>query len=238
VTDPYDLFAAYYDAVNEEPEERIALVLSVIERYHPGASAVLELGCGTGAVLAGLGSGYALTGVDRSGGMLDVARRRVPSATLVRDDITTVDLHRSFDVVLCVCDTINHLTEWDQWRDVVATAAAHCAPGGLFILDVNTRGRFLELSESTPWAHDVDGNTLVMSVTFDDPLATWHLRLFERVDEDTFHLRHAEIAERCVATADVVALVATYFDVLETSDTEGGEANDVSHRGVVVARRR
>ena len=236
MTDPYDLFAAFYDAVNEEPEERIALLLNLLERHHPAATSVLELGCGTGAVLAGLGSGLELVGVDRSVAMLEVAKRRVPGAQFLLDDIVSVDVGRTFEVVLCVCDTINHLTTPEGWRAVFARAAHHLAPGGLFIVDFNTRGRFLDLAESTPWAHGVDGHTLVMSLEFNDPLATWHLRLFESLDGDLFRCREGRIDELSLDTAVVLELLREHFEVVETLDTEGGVANDTSHRGVVVGR--
>ena len=51
---------------------------------------------------------YDVSGVDRSEAMLDVARRKLPGARLVHDDMTTVDLGETFDVVLCVYDSINH----------------------------------------------------------------------------------------------------------------------------------
>jgi len=236
--DPYEHIAPFYDAINEEPTERIALVLNLLESYAPTATSVLELGCGTGAVLAGLGSGWELQGVDASAAMLEVARRRLPSAHFSLDDITTVDLQRTFDVVLCVCDTINHVTSLEGWRAVVERAAAHLEVGGLFIMDYNTRGRFLDLDESTPWAHEVDDHTLVMSLDFADPLATWHVRLFERVDRDYFRHHETDIVELSVPTSEVLAIVAAAFDIVETTDTEGGVANDVSHRGVLIARRR
>jgi len=237
VTDPYDFFAPYYDAINEEPFERIALILSYLEDYHPTARRILELGCGTGAVLAGLGSGYELAGVDRSSGMLEMARRRVPTAVFHQSDIATVQLDETFDVVLCVCDTINHVTTIEGWRQVIERAASHLEPGGLLILDFNTRGRFLDAADSTPWAHEVDENTLVMWCEFDEPLATWHLRLFERINNDQFRRHHTTITELSVPTGIVLGLVGDFFDLVTTSDTEGGIANDASHRGVIVARR-
>jgi len=237
VTDPYDLFAAYYDAVNEEPEERIALLLSLLERHHPRAASVLELGCGTGAVLAGMGSGLDLVGVDRSAAMLDVATRRLPKARFHRGDMTTIDLGRTFDVVLCVCDTINHVTTSAGWRTVFERAANHLSPDGLFIVDFTTRSHFLDLAASTPWAHDVGPHTLVMSVDFNDPLATWHLRLFEALDDGLFRSREGHIDELSLATADVLSMAEEFFEVIETSDTDGGVATDDSPRGVIVGRR-
>jgi ubiquinone/menaquinone biosynthesis C-methylase UbiE len=50
----YDIFAKFYDLVMGDRTSGIELVRRYIERYRPSASSLLELGCGTGAVVAGL----------------------------------------------------------------------------------------------------------------------------------------------------------------------------------------
>lgn len=234
----YDAFAPFYDAVNGEPDELIAQVLDVLTRYGPDARRILELGCGTGAVLAGLGSGYSLTGIDLSARMLDRARRRVRHARLIEGDMTAFDLHEHFDAVLCVFDTLNHVTTVEGWRAVVANAAHHLRDGGLFVFDLNTVGRLRDLGESAPWAHDFDGHTIVMGVDFaSEPLAAWDIRIFERIDEESFRLHRETIVELAVGLAQVREILAPHFEVLEVTDPEGAPASDDSVRAVVVARR-
>src|ERR1700731_4161181 len=143
----YDSFARFYDAVNGEPEDRISEILHHIALRRPDASSVLELGCGTGAVLAGLGSGFDVTGIDLSSEMVSFARRRLPDARFVHGDITSFDLGVTFDVVVCVFDTLNHITTWDGWTSVFKNAGRHLKPGGLFIFDLNTLGHLRELGE-------------------------------------------------------------------------------------------
>jgi len=236
--DQYDVFAHFYDAVNGEPEELISRILDYTRRYAPLAESVLELGCGTGAVLAGLGSGLELTGVDRSATMLDYARRRLPAARLVHGDITTLDLERRFDVVVCVFDTLNHVTTAEGWRRVMATAASHLAPGGIFIFDLNTVGRLRELSDNAAWVYDFDGHTLIMDVDFrNEPLAEWDIRIFENRG-DSFRLHHEVIVELGLALEEVRELLATHFDILDQSDPLGARATDHSERAYFCLRRR
>ena len=137
-------------------------VRDYIKRYQPGAASLLELGCGTGAVLAGLaadvsltgadepvtgsgppvtGSGLSLTGVDLSEEMLAIAARSVPAARLVHADVTSFSLGTQFDVVICVFDTLNHLPSLHAWRAMFDRVHEHLADGGLFFFDVNTTGR-------------------------------------------------------------------------------------------------
>lgn len=235
----YETFARFYDAVNEEPRERILQILKAISTYRPDAGSVLELGCGTGAVLAGLGSGLSLTGIDLSKEMLAYARRRCPHARLIEGDITSFSLGEKFDVIVCVYDTLNHVTTFDGWLSVFDNVRAHLNKGGLFIFDVNTVGRLRELAEMVPWVHDFDGHTLIMDVSFDDgQISMWDIRIFEHVSDDDFILHHERIPELGVPLSRVRDALAPYFDLLEESDTVGGVATDESTRALYVVQRK
>ncbi len=232
----YDTFARFYDAVNGEPEERVAQILSFVSEFCPQARTVLELGCGTGAVLAGLGSGFKLTGVDLSSEMLTYARRRCPDARFIEADITTLSLDERFDVVICVYDTLNHLTSFEDWVSVFATVAHHLRTGGLFIFDLNTLGRLRDLSDSAPWVFDFDDNTLVMDVDFsDEPLARWNIRIFERQRDLTYQLHHETILELAVPLRHVRDALGENFTLIAETDTEGSLPTDASARALFVA---
>jgi SAM-dependent methyltransferase len=234
----YDRFAQFYDAVNGEPEERISQILAYIDEFRPDASSILELGCGTGAVLAGLGSGFSLTGIDLSPEMLEYARRRCPTARLVRDDITTFSLDGTYDAVICVYDTLNHVTTFEGWKAVFARVAAHLAPGGLFIFDLNTWGRLRDLSDAAPWVFDFDGHTLIMSVDFsEEPLSYWDIRIFEHRHDRNFELHHESITELAVPLDAVREALSSDFSILAESDTLGGRPTDGSTRALFVASR-
>lgn len=234
----YDAFAPFYDAVNGEPEQLISLILDAIARFRPDARSVLELGCGTGAVLAGLGSDLSLTGIDLSAPMLSYACRRCPDARLIRDDIRHFDLAETFDVVICVFDTLNHVTTFEGWESVFSRVAAHLRDGGLFIFDLNPVGRLRDLGDMAPWVYDFDGHTLVMDVDFsEEPLASWDIHIFERVGEEGFRLHHETIVELAVALDRVRGALSSAFEILEESDGEGSPASDNSTRAFFVTRR-
>lgn len=233
----YEKFAPFYDAVNGEPRERILQILDAIASYVPDATSVLELGCGTGAVLVGLGSGLSLTGIDETEEMLAYARRRCPTARFIRGDITSFSLPEKFDVIVCVYDTLNHVMTFDGWRSVFDGVRNHLTEGGLFIFDVNTVGRLRDLGEMVPWVYDFEDNTLIMDVAFDDEsVALWDIRIFEARGDDEFTLHHERIPELGVPLVRVRDALAPYFDVLEERDADGRVATDESVRAVFVVQ--
>jgi SAM-dependent methyltransferase len=97
---------------------------------------LLELGSGGGNTASHLKAGCRMTLVDRSPGMLTVSRALNPECEHVEGDMRTVRLDRTFDAVF-VHDAVMYLTTEDDLRQGMATAFAHCRPGGvaLFVPD-------------------------------------------------------------------------------------------------------
>ena len=111
----YTGFAAFYDRIMGDRSEEVARVQAYISKHLPLAGSLLELGCGTGALLAGLTPGLAVTGIDRSPQMLAQAAEAAPAAILVRGDMTGFRLPARFDVAICMFDTLNHVPSFDGW---------------------------------------------------------------------------------------------------------------------------
>jgi len=235
----YAEFASFYDQVMGDRSPVIERVRGYIRRYLPGAGSLLELGCGTGAVLAGLAPGLRVTGIDLSPEMLAAAARNAATASLVEADITTFSLGTRFDVVICIFDTLNHLSAFDSWRKLFGQVHAHLAEGGLFVFDVNTVGRLRRLSHAPAHVEDFGPNTLIMDVTpGGGNLSLWDVRIFERVSGDEFRLHHERIPELCVPLTVIHEALAADFELLEATDSDGGRATDESDRVYCVYRHR
>jgi 2-polyprenyl-3-methyl-5-hydroxy-6-metoxy-1,4-benzoquinol methylase len=103
---------------------------SYVARLLPAGS-VLDAGCGIGRVAVELARrGYDVVGVDNDASMLDVARRH--DLSWVQADLATLDLGRTFDVVLCAGNVIVYLAPGTE-AQVMGRLAAHLAPGGLLV---------------------------------------------------------------------------------------------------------
>jgi len=234
----YRSFARFYDALMEDPQPKSARVLDAIEKYLPQASSLLELGCGTGAVLAGLTSLRSLTGLDRSPEMLAIARAKVPSARFIEADMASRDLRERFDVVICVFDTLNHLPSFGLWTGLFDRVYDHLAEGGLFVFDVNPVGQLRRLGDAPPWVDEFDGHTVIMDVQFkEDGPSIWDIRVFERLGGTRFTLHHERIEELGVELNRIKSSLASRFDLLEETDPKGEKPNDESLRAYFVVRR-
>ncbi len=236
----YADFARFYDQVMGDRSPVIERVRGYLRRYLPDAGSLLELGCGTGAVLAGLAGDMSLTGVDRSPEMLAAAAaRNLAGVRLVAADITEFSLDARFDVVICVFDTLNHLRPFGSWQAMFGQVDAHLAERGLFVFDVNTLGRLRRLGQAPGYVEDFGPHTLIMDVTAgEDGLSLWDVRIFERIEGETFRLHHERIPELGVPLATIHEALTPRFELLEATDTDGRPANDESNRAYFVYRHR
>jgi SAM-dependent methyltransferase len=238
VTD-YASFARFYDRIIGDRSAEIARVRSYIARHMPGAGSLLELGCGTGAILAGLAPYLKVTGLDQSPEMLALAADRVPSARLVRADMALLALPGRFDVVICMFDTLNHLPEFASWRTLFGRVHEHLTDGGLFIFDVNTAGRLRRLDGAPCYFDEFDGNLVLMTVRAEGGgLSMWETRIFERLDDDLYRLHHERIRELGAPLEQIRAALAGSFDLLEQESLDGSPASDESDRVFFALRRR
>jgi SAM-dependent methyltransferase len=235
----YARFSQFYDAIMDDPAPRAARVQDFVRRHRPGAASLLELGCGTGSILALLDDIPSVTGLDRSPEMLELAGRKVPRAELVRADMTAFDLGRRFDVVICVFDSLNHLLTFEAWLSLFDVVHDHLVDDGLFIFDVNTTGELERLGTEPPWVYDFDGNVVIMDVFLGEGgLSDWDIRIFENVGESQYRLHHERIGELGVSLARIRAALEPRFELLEVIGEDGEAATDGSVKAHFAWRRR
>jgi SAM-dependent methyltransferase len=238
VTD-YAGFARFYDRIMGDRAEETDRIRRYISTYRPGAQTLLELGCGTGALLTSLAADLSVTGIDRSAEMLSVAARTVPGARLIQADMTAFTLAARFDVVMCMFDTLNHVTTVDGWLRLFRCAHEHLSDGGLFIFDVNTTDRLRGLAGAPPYLDEFDGNVVLMTVrSARDGLVLWETRIFDHQKDDFYRLHHERIYELGVPLGQIRDALAGRFELLAQESLDGSPVSDSSDRVFFVYRRR
>ena len=235
----YDRFAQFYDRVVGDRTQEIDRIRRYISTHRPGARSLLELGCGTGALLSGLAEDLAVTGIDRSPEMLSVAARTVPGARLVQGDMTAFTLPDRYDVVMCMFDALNHVTTVDGWLRLFRCAHDHLSDGGLLLFDVNTTGRLWRLADGPPYLDEFDRNFLLMTVrSAHDGLVLWETRIFAHQGDDVYRLHREQIYELGVPVGEIRAALAGQFELLEEESLDGSPVSDGSDRVYFACRRR
>lgn len=233
----YDVFARYYDDAMGQAPERIAQVRDIIHRHQPKAKSLLELACGTGTILNGLVKDLEVSGLDSSAAMLKVARAKLPLIHLYNQDMADFKVPAKFDVIICVFDSINHLTELKQWESLFAATARHLHKGGLFFFDMNTLGRLQRLDASPTFVDDVGtARQMSMTITKDEAgLFNWHLEFKTRagtvLDETT-------IPEASFPLEQVEKALGKHFKIVAKFDQADKAPTDDSDRAHFVCLKR
>jgi SAM-dependent methyltransferase len=108
---------------------RNRLIVSTFRRHFPEARSFLEIGCGSGIVLAALREsfpGIRLVGSELYAEGLEIARRRLPDVELVELDARDLPYVGEFDVVGAF-DVLEHI---DEDEAVLAQMVRAARPGG------------------------------------------------------------------------------------------------------------
>jgi SAM-dependent methyltransferase len=114
-----------------------------VRALEPGS--VLDAGCGTGRVAIELARhGIDVVGADIDASMLATARRLAPDITWIEADLTSLDLGRTFEVVV-MTGNVPLFTPPGTQPALVEGVARHVAPGGVLVAGFSLdRGYSLE----------------------------------------------------------------------------------------------
>jgi SAM-dependent methyltransferase len=94
---------------------------------------VLDAGCGTGRIAIELACrSMDVVGVDIDARMLDRAREQAPELDWRLGDLATIDLGRTFDLILLAGNVMLFLTPGAE-AQVVRNMARHLAPAGMLV---------------------------------------------------------------------------------------------------------
>jgi SAM-dependent methyltransferase len=148
----YDALAPFYDRFTAHHDYELWTGGLLRLAYAHGLSGrrVLDAGCGTGkSFLPLLRRGFEVTACDQSPGMVELAEAKAAGRVALHCcDLRALDPIGVFDLVTCLDDVANYLTEPEDLAAALAGLARNLRPGGLLVFDANTiatyRGFFRE----------------------------------------------------------------------------------------------
>ncbi len=136
----YQVLAKYYDELLQD-KEALSLWLDYIEEqeFH----SVLELTSGSG-VMAGIlkSKGHDVIASDISLEMKEASKKNYDGEYLILN-MSNYHLNKKFDLILCICDSINYL-QLDELDNFFNCAYEHLNAGGRLIFDMHSIKRINE----------------------------------------------------------------------------------------------
>jgi SAM-dependent methyltransferase len=235
---PYEQFSRFYDLVMGDRSKAADFTRSLIERHKPDTKTILEIACGTGAILGFLAGAYDVTGLDRSRQMLALARRKLPHIRFYRQDMTGFRVAGKFDAIVCVFDSINHLLAFGEWKKVFHRVALHLNDNGLFIFDINTFGKLRRLTEGPAWSQEFGRDLVIIKVIggrqgrFD-----WDVKIFEHQKNTAYKLFRETIRELALPHKQILAALRGCFKQVKVIDAQGAHPSDESERLYFVCKK-
>lgn len=208
----YDQFSKFYDVVMGDRAKTVERIELLIQKYNPAAKTLLEVACGTGALLKMLASKYDVSGLDLSAGMLGVARKEVPEAHLYEQSMTSFVIPEKFDAIVCLFDSINHLLTIEDWERCLIQAREHLSKNGIFIFDMNTEKKLDRVLNESAGVREFNGHVMIMNVTdAGENIVSWNVKIFEHVAGDRYRLHEENIRETTFSTDTITELANKIF---------------------------
>ncbi len=148
----YSSFAAFYDILTENVEykKRADYICRLFKRYGKMPTLLLDAACGTGSFSCEFAKrGISVIGADISSDMLSVAAEKKQQQNLdillINSPLSELDLYGTVDGAVCLLDSLNHITDYNELCRSVKRISLFLEPDSLFIFDVNTEYKHEEI---------------------------------------------------------------------------------------------
>ncbi len=171
---PYSVFANYYDYLmaNVDYDAWTNRIVQQIKIHHPKAKILVDLACGTGNISNRLAKkAYAVTGIDISEEMLMIAQDKAHENHLriqyLKQDMMIFAVHRKADVITCICDGLNYLTEEEQLKTFFRNASKQLTDEGILVIDISTPYKYEHILAEKTIAELDEQVSFIWDNTFD-----------------------------------------------------------------------
>ncbi|MBC2001610.1 class I SAM-dependent DNA methyltransferase [Listeria marthii] len=241
----YEYFPGFYDRLmdSELYDEWVEFSADFIDET---PKKVLDLACGTAEFALRLSFlGHQVTGVDLSKEMVAVAKEKVAAAEInlpiLEQDMSKLALNQTFDVITCLCDSLNYLETEQALEDTIQSVSTHLEPNGLFLFDVHSVYKIEEGFKDYSYGDsDEEISTIWNSFPGEYPHSVEHELTFYILGEDDTYNRVDELhKERTypIAAYENVLKKAGFTKIDVYADFSLEKPTNTSERIFFVARK-
>jgi ubiquinone/menaquinone biosynthesis C-methylase UbiE len=190
--------AAFYDLIyaSKDYAAESAIIHELLNTHrHRVGNSLLDVACGTGKHLVQLKHYYLVEGIDLDeGGVLSIARRRLPDVPFHVGDMVDFDLGRTFDMITCLFSSVGYARTLPRMKAAIANMAKHLAKGGVMIVEPwFGPGGFIPGKPTARFVDEPDikiSRMNVGSVENGISVLDFHYMVATTSGIDTFHERH------------------------------------------------
>lgn len=244
----YASFARYYDSLthNVNYPQRADYICSLLKKLDHSPGLTLDLACGTGSLTVELAKrGVDVYGIDGSASMLSVAQQKAADDGLqilfLCQQMQNIDLYGTVDTVVCMLDSINHMTSENDVLKTFERVSLFMNPGGYFIFDINTIYKHKYVLGNNTFIYDTDNVYCVWQNNFEEKINRVGISLdFFAREGDAYYKSSEHFYERAYATELIVSMLtkAGLEAVCLFDDLSFEKTNDKTERIVIAAKKK
>jgi len=136
--------------------------------------------------------GYDVIGVDNSDEMLGIALNKKFDSNLpiqyLCQDMRQLDMYGTIDVTICALDSLNHLENINDVKEVLKKVSLFAEPNGLFIFDVNTIYKHREVLANNTFTYETNNVYCIWENSLDSETnnVKINLEFFELMDNGLY----------------------------------------------------
>jgi SAM-dependent methyltransferase len=137
---PYKKIAPFYDYIfaawGKDYAGESKRIHRIIQKNKKSlGNTLLDLGCGTGEHIRYLQDHYAVSGLDISKEMIEIAKIKLPNAKFWQEDMKSFYLGSQFDVIISLFGAISYIKTEENLDKTIKCMVGHLKSGGVAIIE-------------------------------------------------------------------------------------------------------
>lgn len=234
----YSIFSQCYDELMGDRVADSEKIMGFIKEANIKGNDLLDVACGTGSALKYLfKAGLNVMGVDISDDMLNIAKNKLPNIHLEKMDMTELKIDKSFDIILSLYDSVNHLLSFNEWGKFFNGSYKHLKDGGILIFDINTLYKLKKLSHGDSFEKKVKNITIIMKVSnLDGDIFNWNTQILKNTN-GLIEKYEENIKETSFEIEKIKNCLLEIFKNIKIVDNNGNEPTDNSKRVYFICKK-